>query len=203
MANIIKFGGAVPSGNAVAGDLLSGKTASVDAGDITGTMPDNGTVNITPSTVNQAIPAGKHSGAGIVAGDADLVSGNIKAGANIFGVAGTYATPLVTADLTAGEGAVVDTTAYLGGKLFLHTSVVSRTGGISYGSVYKAIDGWNGSAWVNICYSGVGGDGSDVWLTDDDRAVISSNPYSKIRFTGASANNAGSARFGSAFGAKV
>lgn len=203
MANILKFGGGSASGNATASDLLLNKTATVEAGEITGTMPNNGAVNITPSTSNQAISAGYHNGSGVVYGDTDLVASNIKNGVNIFGVAGTYAPPLVTTDLTAGEGIEVDTTAYLGGKLFLHTSVVSRTGGISYGSVTKGIDGWNGSAWVNICYSGVGGSGSDVWLTDDDRAVISSNPYSKIRFTGSSANNAGSARFGSAFGAKV
>ena len=38
------------SGNALASDLLSGKTASVDAGDITGTMPNNG-ARTTPSGI--------------------------------------------------------------------------------------------------------------------------------------------------------
>lgn len=106
------------------------------------------------------------------------------------------------ADLTAGEGTEVDTSAYVGGTLFLHTSVVSRTGGVTYGYCSKNIDGWNGSSWVTLCSSSVGGSGSDVWLTDDDRAVITNSVYSKIRFGGGSANNAGSARFGSAFGAK-
>jgi len=43
----------------------------------------------TPSTVNQTISAGKYlSGAQTILGDADLIAANIKAGKNIFGVAG-------------------------------------------------------------------------------------------------------------------
>lgn len=80
---------AVATGDAVAGDVLAGKTFSKtgDAG-LTGTMPDNGAVNITPGTANQSIPAGYHNGSGTVAGDANLVSGNIRSGATVFGVAG-------------------------------------------------------------------------------------------------------------------
>lgn len=71
-------------------EVLSGKTFS-RAGAVgrTGTMPNRGTVNITPSTVNQAIASGYHSGAGVVYGDADLIAGNIKSGVDIFGVVGT------------------------------------------------------------------------------------------------------------------
>ncbi|MGE5631698.1 MAG: phage tail protein [Caulobacteraceae bacterium] len=76
------------SGNATASDLLSGKTASTDAGDIVGTMPNNGSLGtIIPSTVNQNIPAGYTSG-GIITGDTNLVAGNIKNGVGIFGVVG-------------------------------------------------------------------------------------------------------------------
>lgn len=55
------------SGNATASDLLSGKTATTDAGEITGTMPNNGAVNQSLSingTYN--IPAGYHNGSGKV-----------------------------------------------------------------------------------------------------------------------------------------
>lgn len=77
------------SGNAVEGDVLSGKTFSKSGGNgLTGAMPNNGTVNITPSTVNQSIPQGYHNGAGIVSGDSDLIASNIKSGINIFGVSG-------------------------------------------------------------------------------------------------------------------
>ncbi len=102
------------SGNAVASDLLSGKTASTDAGEITGTMVDNGTVNITPGTSNQSIAAGKHSGSGVVYGDTDLVAANIKAGVNIFGVAGnsnvvdTSAGDATAAQILSGKKAYVD-----------------------------------------------------------------------------------------------
>lgn len=114
MANIIKFGGAVSGGNAVAGDLLSGKTASVDAGDITGSMPNIGARDFAPTTVHQAIPAGYHNGSGLVYGDPDLVSANIKAGANIFGVAGnanvvdTSPGDAIAANLLSGKKAYVN-----------------------------------------------------------------------------------------------
>ncbi len=81
--------GSDAAGDATAADILAGKTASVDAGDITGTMIDRGTVNVTPGTTNQTILGGKHSGSGVVYGDADLVSANIKEDVTIFGVTGT------------------------------------------------------------------------------------------------------------------
>ncbi|MBP0725525.1 hypothetical protein J5Y03_10030 [Bacillus sp. RG28] len=77
------------SGNAIASDLLSGKTASTDAGDIVGTMPNNGAVGITPGTTAKAIPTGYHNGSGIVAGDVNLTAANILSGVSIFGIAGS------------------------------------------------------------------------------------------------------------------
>ena len=78
------------AGTAAVGDVLSGKTFSGSAGlGGTGTMPDNGALMLTPSTSAQSIPAGYHNGLGSVAGDANLVSGNIKRGISIFGVTGT------------------------------------------------------------------------------------------------------------------
>lgn len=52
-----------------------------------GTMPNNGAINITPSTSQQTIPAGYTSG-GTVSGDANLVQANIRSGISIFGVEG-------------------------------------------------------------------------------------------------------------------
>ncbi|MEB2286330.1 MAG: hypothetical protein B6D46_08245 [Polyangiaceae bacterium UTPRO1] len=81
----------VLAGTAVASDVVSGKTFSSAAGlGVTGTMPDNGALTITPTTSPQAIPAGYHNGLGVVAGDADLVAANIKSGIDLFGVTGTF-----------------------------------------------------------------------------------------------------------------
>ena len=52
-------------------------------------MPSNGAVTLTPGTADRTIAAGYHNGAGYCAGDASLVTGNIKSGTSIFGVAGS------------------------------------------------------------------------------------------------------------------
>lgn len=78
------------SGDATAPDLLSGKKASTDTGDITGTMVDRGTVNITPSSVSQTILGGKHSGAGVVSAVTIPVA-NVLIGTTIAGQSGTMA----------------------------------------------------------------------------------------------------------------
>ncbi len=85
-------------GNAVAGDVLASKTFSNgDDTGLTGAMPNQGAVVLTPGTGNIAIPAGYHNGAGYVVGDADLVPANIRAGVNIFNVIGK-STVVDTAD---------------------------------------------------------------------------------------------------------
>ena len=101
-ANIFGVAGATAvvntsDANAVAGNILSGKTAYVNGSKITGTIASKAAATYTPSTSNQTISAGQYlSGAQTIAGDADLVAGNIKSGANIFGVAGT-SVPFTTA----------------------------------------------------------------------------------------------------------
>jgi hypothetical protein len=81
----------VASGNAVASQVLDGVTfSSASAGsNATGAMTNNGAANYTPSTTNQSIAAGYHDGTGLVYGDTDLVSGNIRSGVSIFGVSGS------------------------------------------------------------------------------------------------------------------
>ncbi|MDN5279955.1 MAG: hypothetical protein PWR01_3920 [Clostridiales bacterium] len=112
------------SGDAVAGDLLAGKKAWVDGTEVTGTMSNVGTQNITPGTSNVTITQGYHSGSGQVTGDADLVSGNIRAGVNLFGVSGnsnvvnTSSGDAATATIQFSKKAWVDgveITGYLAG----------------------------------------------------------------------------------------
>lgn len=97
-------------GDAQPNHVLSGKKFTNDTDYTTGTMPNRGTVNITPSTVNQTIQDGYHSGSGVVYGDSDLVASNIKTGVSIFGVSGnlidTY-TETLTLDIPAGYNGVI------------------------------------------------------------------------------------------------
>ena len=54
--------------DATAKDVLAGKKIETESGTVTGTMPDNGTINKTldTSTVSYTIPKGNHSGTGKV-----------------------------------------------------------------------------------------------------------------------------------------
>ncbi len=65
-----------------------------------------GQENFTPGTSTQMISKGYHDGTGKVAGDADLVPGNIKYGVNIFGVEGVFTG---TYTVVYARGAVVQT----------------------------------------------------------------------------------------------
>ena len=108
--------------NALAGEILSGKTAYVNKVKLTGEMTNNGAVTGTISNKNNAytIPAGYHSGLGSVSIDstsaAALTAGNIKAGVQILGVTGSYSGEAVT----AGS---VSVTPYLTAQTVLPTSI--------------------------------------------------------------------------------
>lgn len=89
--------------NALATEILSGKTAYVNKVKLTGEMTNNGAVSGTISNKNTpyTVPAGYHSGLGTVSIDstssAALIAGNIKAGIEILGVTGDYTGEAVTA----------------------------------------------------------------------------------------------------------
>lgn len=91
----IQTGTDTSDATATAGDILSGKTAYGASGKLTGTIPSQNAVTITPGTTQQtAIPAGTYAvGAATVEGDANLIPGNIAEGVSIFGVTGTYNGP--------------------------------------------------------------------------------------------------------------
>lgn len=79
------------SANATAGEVLLERKVWVNGQEVTGTMPNNGAVNLTPGTTDQTIAAGYHDGTGKVAGDANLVPANIAAATTVFGVTGMRA----------------------------------------------------------------------------------------------------------------
>jgi hypothetical protein len=93
-------------GDAVSGDVRAGKKFSnVNSNDNTGTLVVQATTaqTVTPGTSDVVKPAGIYDGSITVKGDPDLVSANIRAGADIFGVAGKS-----TVVETAGDSAVND-----------------------------------------------------------------------------------------------
>jgi hypothetical protein len=94
-----------PMGNATIADVLDGKTFSSDTGTgLTGIMVNRGGMSYTPTTTDQPIAAGYYNGSGKVEGDPDLVSGNIRSGASIFGVPGdTNVVDTSSADAAAGD----------------------------------------------------------------------------------------------------
>lgn len=107
-------------GNAKPEDVLKDKTFSNRFENyLIGTMPNNGQgSDITCGASDQTIASGYWSTANTVKGDADLVSGNIRSGVNIFGVTGTSLQPSGTA--TAGD--------VLSGKTFSNNSGVDIAG---------------------------------------------------------------------------
>lgn len=107
--------------NAVASEILSGKTAYVNKNKITGSMPNNGAVSGTISTKagTYTVPAGYHSGLGTVGisstEQAKIIASNIKAGIEILGVTGSYSGEAV--DVTS-----VNITPYLTAQTVLPPS---------------------------------------------------------------------------------
>jgi len=127
VANTVKLGTSylgvagtlVPSGgDATVADVLAGKTffgdSQADWNLQTGTMTNVGAQIITPGTSTTTITQGYHDGAGYCEGDADLVSENIKSGANIFNVAGdsnvvdTSSGDAIADDILSGKKAWID-----------------------------------------------------------------------------------------------
>lgn len=101
-----------------AADVLEGTRywglKSGEWGKRAGTMPNVGKVVIWPGTSPKMIAKGYHDGSGYVYGDSDLVSGNIRAGVDIYSVTGktavvdTSSGDAVSADIAVGKKAWVD-----------------------------------------------------------------------------------------------
>ncbi|WP_105614363.1 hypothetical protein [Vallitalea okinawensis] len=151
------------AGDAAASQIISGKKAYADGTLVTGTMANNGTVSITPGTTNKSISQGYHSGSGYVIGDPDLISANIKAGKNIFGVAGssnvvdTSAGDAVASHILSGKKAYVD------GELIIG-SMPNKTGGYTTDSLTKS----GNELRMSIDSAGYFSDGAYLRYTDND-----------------------------------
>ena len=95
--------------NAGAGDILTGKSAFGSAGSVNGSMANNGALSGSISTKagTYTIPAGYTSGGSVGISSTEqnkIVSGNIKSGVTILGVAGSTAVVDTSdADATAAQ----------------------------------------------------------------------------------------------------
>ncbi|WP_459480256.1 hyaluronate lyase N-terminal domain-containing protein [Clostridium saccharoperbutylacetonicum] len=120
-------------GDAIAANVLAGKKFSNDNDTgLVGTMPNNSQVIITPGISNKFINKGYHDGTGYVQGDSELVSANIRAGINIFGVDGKPSV-VDTADATAGAADIVlNKTAYVNGNKVTGQATIASLGGAHY-----------------------------------------------------------------------
>jgi hypothetical protein len=126
---------------------------------IEGTMADNGAFTLTASSTNQSVIAGYYSG-GTLAGDADLASGNIKSGINIFGIVGAYpsvAYPL-SGDTASNDAAV--------GNILSGFEAWTKTGSLLTGIIPTRILS-NANDTVNAGYYGT----TTLSAVDTDLAV--------------------------------
>lgn len=84
-------------------EMLDGKTAYARGAKLTGTMPNNGAVSGTISSVDDSytVGVGFHDGSGTVqiadSEKAKIIEGNIKAGVTILGTTGTYSGESISA----------------------------------------------------------------------------------------------------------
>lgn len=155
---------------AVAAQVLSGKTywglLSGGWGTLTGTMPIQ-----TLSAANDTVAAGYYAATTLSAVDADLVSGNIRSGVNIFGVAGAVnVVNTVTGDATATDlangkkawvdGAEVTGTAY--------PAPVAKTGETTGWATGGDGDLERGVAWPNPRFT----DNGNGTVTDNLTGLI-------------------------------
>lgn len=93
------------SGDAAAGDILTGKTAFNSSGSISGSMANNGATSGTISTKagSVTIPAGYTTGGTVSISSteqAKIIASNIKSGVTILGQAGSLSLPSISQDST-------------------------------------------------------------------------------------------------------
>jgi hypothetical protein len=104
-------------------------------------MTINDVILVAPGVSDIPVPAGYYASGGVVYGDSNLISGNIRLGATIFGVLGdknvvnTSVSPTVAADAT---DITINQKAYVNGVLVTGTH-----------SIYYCSGSMNGTRWCD------------------------------------------------------
>lgn len=108
---------------AAAGDVLSGKYFYTSGGTKTqGSIASKSSSDLTANSLTVTAPAGYYaSAASKTLSDANLVSGNIKSGATIFGVSGSSS----VVDTTISSDAAGASTIISGKKAYVNGSLVT------------------------------------------------------------------------------
>lgn len=147
---------------AAVGEILTPKTAYVNGNKLTGTMPNIGaqTADISAKATSITLTAGYHNGSGAIkiatAEQNKIITGNIKSGITILGVAGktevidtaNVTDSAVNANILSGKKAFINGTALTGSM----TNVGAQTGTIStkFGTVTPTQGYHNGSGSISI-----------------------------------------------------
>lgn len=118
-------------GTATADNILSGKTAYIGGGKVTGQMDNNGTLNASISTRDSSveIPVGYLDGGSVGISStekAKIISGNIRSGVTILGISGS--STVVDTSIASGGAATGQIlsgySAYVNGSLVSGSAVM-------------------------------------------------------------------------------
>ncbi|WMM23662.1 phage tail protein [Tissierella sp. MB52-C2] len=131
--------------DALAGDILSGKKVVSQGNLLTGTMPNRGAVNITPSQVDQTIVNGFHNGAGKVL-KVPVPVANVLTGTTIAGATGTMPNRGAPAQTLTTQGGQYNIPAgyYSGGSVkaqFANLVVGNVKKDVNIGGVVGTLEG--------------------------------------------------------------
>lgn len=97
--NTITLSKSVANAPVVSAGYISSGTSGNSSVSLTASVTTKAAATITPGTSNQTIASGTYlTGTQTIAGDADLLAGNIKSGVTIFGVAGSLTSATVSQD---------------------------------------------------------------------------------------------------------